>query len=91
MDNGFLSFNKVRIPRTNLLSRFVEVDKEGNFSLKGDPRMVYQIMVQTRMLVIFGAHYLLIHSARLASRYAVCRRQFRTLDGVKDERKLLDY
>lgn len=61
MDNGFLSFNKVRIPRTNLLSRFVEVDKEGNFELKGDPRMVYQIMVQTRMLVIFGSHYLLIH------------------------------
>jgi alkylation response protein AidB-like acyl-CoA dehydrogenase len=41
MDNGYLSFNKVRIPRTNLLSRFVDVDKEGNFSLNGDPRMVY--------------------------------------------------
>jgi len=41
MDNGYLSFDKVRIPRTNLLSRFVEIDKEGNFSLNGDPRMVY--------------------------------------------------
>jgi acyl-CoA oxidase len=27
MDNGYLSFDKVRIPRTNLLSRFVDIDK----------------------------------------------------------------
>jgi acyl-CoA oxidase len=45
IDNGFLSFNNVRIPRTNLLSRFVEVEKDGSFSLKGDPRVLYQIMV----------------------------------------------
>lgn len=41
MDNGFLRFNNVRIPRTDMLSKFVSVDKEGNFELKGDPRMVY--------------------------------------------------
>lgn len=45
MDNCYLSFNQVRIPRTDMFSRFVEIDKEGNFNLKGDPRMVYQIMV----------------------------------------------
>ena len=39
--SSYLSFDKVRIPRTNLLSRFVDIDKEGNFSLNGDPRMVY--------------------------------------------------
>jgi acyl-CoA oxidase len=33
MDNAYLSFNHVRIPRTNLLSRFVEVDKDGSFSI----------------------------------------------------------
>lgn len=41
MDNGYLSFDNVKIPRTNLLSRFVEIDKEGSFTLKGDSRMVY--------------------------------------------------
>ena len=74
MDNGYLSFKDVRIPRTNLLSRFVEVDKEGAFSLNGDPRMVYQIMVQTRLLVIYGSKYVLLTAARMATRYAVCRR-----------------
>lgn len=74
MDNGYLSFNQVRIPRTDLLSRFVEVDKEGCFSIKGDPRMVYQIMVQTRILIIFGTFTLIQVGARQATRYAVCRR-----------------
>ena len=41
MDNGYLSFKDCRIPRTNLLSRFVDVDKEGGFPLNGESRMVY--------------------------------------------------
>ena len=28
-DNGYLRFKNVRIPRTNLFSRFFEVDREG--------------------------------------------------------------
>lgn len=91
MDNAYVSFNKVRIPRTDMFSRFAEVDKEGNFSLNGDPRMVYQIMVQTRLLIIFGANYMLLHSCRIATRYAVCRRQFRTIEGKQEERQIIDY
>ena len=29
-DNGFMLFKNVRIPRTNMLKRFAEVDKDGN-------------------------------------------------------------
>lgn len=53
--------------------------------------MVYQIMVQTRLLIIFGSAYLLLIAARFVTRYAVCRRQFSTIPGKKEERKLLDY
>jgi acyl-CoA oxidase len=74
IDNGFLSFNQVRIPRTDLLSRFVYVDKDGSFGIKGDPRMIYQTMVQTRLLIIQGSMYYLVISCRHATRYAVCRR-----------------
>lgn len=90
-DNGFCSFNQVRIPRTHLLSRFVEVSKDGKFTLKGDKRMTYQTMSATRLMIILGASLMTIQSARTVVRYSVCRRQFKTIDGKSEERKLLDY
>lgn len=45
MDNGYISFDHYRIPRTMMLSRFVNIEKDGSFEMKGDPRMIYQIMV----------------------------------------------
>jgi acyl-CoA oxidase len=41
VDNGFLRFNQVRIPRGQHLCRFFHVDKDGSCSVKGDPRMLY--------------------------------------------------
>jgi acyl-CoA oxidase len=32
IDNGFMIFNHVRIPRENLMNRFSEVDEQGVFS-----------------------------------------------------------
>ena len=32
-DNGYALFKNVRIPRTNMLMKYVNVDKEGNISL----------------------------------------------------------
>ena len=91
MDNGYLSFDNCRIRRTDMLSRFVHIDKDGSFELKGDPRTLYKIMVQARILIICGGAYYLIRSLIISVRYAVCRRQFKTISGKKEERKLLDY
>lgn len=73
-DNGFLSFDHFRIPRENLLSRFTYVDKEGNFELKGDIRALYQIMVNTRILVLEMCSSCMAKASVIATRYAVCRR-----------------
>jgi len=35
-DNGFIIFDNVRIPRYNMLRRFSELDREGNFKVKGN-------------------------------------------------------
>lgn len=91
IDNGYLSFDHYRIPRENMLCRFVKVDKEGNFELAGDPRIVYQIMVITRLQLLFTSGATLLRGCTIASRYGACRRQFASIKGSRQERKLLDY
>ena len=54
-DNGWGIFNQVRIPRTNMMMKLCEVSREGEFSLTGDPRVLYSVMMAIRMqLVMFS-------------------------------------
>lgn len=48
-------------------------------------------MLQTRMVLIRSSSIFLMLQARWATRYAVCRRQFKNQSQSKDERKLIDY
>lgn len=73
-DNGWLSFDRVRIPRENILSRFIEVKKDGSLEMKGDPRIIYQIMVKTRQTLILQSGCNIIQAGIIAVRYAICRR-----------------
>ena len=91
LDNGFILFTNYRIPRKNLLSRFINVDREGNFEMKGDPKILYQGMVATRVSLLHSSYQCISKATVIATRYAVCRRQFKTLKGISEERKLLDY
>ena len=90
-DNGYLLFDQVKVPRSAHLSRFTEITKEGEFELKSDPRLLYQIMSLTRLAIIKGCAFNIFRSGLVATRYAVCRRQFANQSGTKKERKLLDY
>jgi len=47
-DNGWLMFDKVRIPRTNMLCRFAYIAADGTFEIRGNPKAVYQTMVEIR-------------------------------------------
>jgi len=90
-DNGYLMFDHVSVPRNAHMSRFAAISKEGDFEIMSDPRLLYQIMTQTRLFVIRGGAYYYLRSCLTAVRYAVCRRQFANLNDSKRERKLLDY
>ena len=74
IDNGYLLFKNFKVARNAMLSRFAEITKEGDFELKTDPRMLYQIMSQTRLHIVMGCAYNLFRSGNIAVRYAVCRR-----------------
>lgn len=91
MDNGWLKFDQYRIPRTNMLSRFAEVDKEGSLEIKGDLRALYLTMVYSRVTILFNCFWSMMKSSLIATRYSACRRQFQSVKGSKKERKVIDY
>ena len=90
-DNGWLILNKVRIPREDMLSKFVYIDKEGEMEMRGNPKAIYATMVGIRTIIVYGAGHALRRALIIGIRYAVCRRQFASISGSKIERKLLDY
>jgi len=73
-DNGYMFFRNVRVPRTSMLRRFVEVDESGQIQLKGDLRALYGIMLETRVWICGNASQSLAQGLMIASRYAVVRR-----------------
>ena len=54
-DNGWATFNKVRIPRTDMLMGFCKVTKEGEFSIEGDLRVLYTTMMVIRNYITNSA------------------------------------
>jgi alkylation response protein AidB-like acyl-CoA dehydrogenase len=54
----------------------MNITKTGDFKMKANPRIIYQIMVQTRIAITTGAATILQRAAMIATRYAACRRQF---------------
>ena len=73
-DNGWLMFDKVRIPRTNMLARFAYIHKDGKFEVRGNPKALYQTMVEIRYQIIAAAGRHLKNALIIGMRYAVCRR-----------------
>lgn len=48
-------------------------------------------MMFIRVQIVIGAGWGLAQGLTIATRYAAVRRQFKTVDGSKLERKVLDY
>ncbi|WP_462417003.1 acyl-CoA dehydrogenase family protein [Kytococcus sp. Marseille-QA3725] len=93
VDNGTLAFDSVRVPRTNLLSRFGAVDEQGRYSSPIDSpgRRFFTMLgtlVRGRVSVGGGASAAARSALVIATRYAEERRQFEGPDG---EVTLLDY
>lgn len=91
-NNGWATFNNVRIPRTQMLMKYTKVDREGNFSINGDIRALYSVMMDIRMQLIAHSGSTLLRGLLIALRYSVNRKQFKNYeDQPKLETKILDY
>ena len=48
-NNGWCTFDRVRIPRNQMLMKIVSVDKDGKVSKQGEPRALYTVMMDIRV------------------------------------------
>ncbi|OLY85585.1 Peroxisomal acyl-coenzyme A oxidase 1 [Smittium mucronatum] len=89
VDNGFLSLNKVRVPRFNLLQKYINIDKNGKVSRPKnvDPRITYSTMVKNRANIASRLGTQLSKAVTIAVRYTSIRTQF----GSPIESPVLDY
>ncbi|MGH3385500.1 MAG: acyl-CoA dehydrogenase [Nocardioidaceae bacterium] len=95
VDNGRLTFERVAVPRDNLLDRYAQVDESGSYAsaIDNPDRRFFTMLgtlVQGRVSVGGGALGAAKVALALATRYALQRRQFGA-PGAEDEALLMDY
>ncbi len=95
VDNGRIWFDRVHVPRTNLLGRYGRIDADGTYSSPiASPSRRFFTMLGTlvggRISVALGAGSATKVALTSAVRYADRRRQFGPGDG-RPETRLLDY
>ncbi|GAA97160.1 uncharacterized protein L969DRAFT_84418 [Mixia osmundae IAM 14324] len=76
LDNGYARFNHVRIPRFNMLARFSQVTREGNFIKPPSDKLSFGGMVFIRAQMISAVSMSLTKATTIATRYLHVRRQF---------------
>lgn len=94
IDNGRLAFNRVRVPRNNLLAKFGYVDEQGKYtsSIQSRGRRFFTMLstlVQGRVSLVGAVSNAQKLALSVAVPYAFTRKQFKGSDG--EEVRLIDY
>ncbi|PVU87983.1 hypothetical protein BB559_004682 [Furculomyces boomerangus] len=91
IDNGFMNFDKVRVPRFNLLQKYISVSRTGEVTRPANinSRASYGTMVFVRANIASNMGRLLAKGVTVAVRYTSVRRQFG--EPGKPETPVLDY
>ncbi|KAG0001077.1 acyl-Coenzyme A oxidase, partial [Modicella reniformis] len=85
LDNGWIQFTSVRIPRENMLMKWAQMSPEGEFSPSPNPILSYATLIPERFTILGGSQVVLAQTLTIAVRYGAVRRQ-----GNQDE-QILDY
>ncbi|KAJ1962346.1 hypothetical protein GGI12_002701 [Dipsacomyces acuminosporus] len=93
MDNGWAMFDRVRIPRENMLMGYSKVDRDGKYHKPLNDKLRYGTMTFVRVHIVEYASLALSRALAVAVRYSVVRRQGspRMYRGLADEPQVLDY
>ncbi|EJD04840.1 peroxisomal oxidase [Fomitiporia mediterranea MF3/22] len=75
LDNGYARFDHVRIPRSQMLSKFAQVTKDGKYVKPPHAKLSYGGMLYIRSTLVTVAGRTLAKAATISLRYATVRRQ----------------
>jgi len=76
IDNGFIRFHRVRIPRTNLLMRYSTVSRDGSYASSPlREKLLYGGMLRGRKMILKNAAFRLAQALTIATRYSTVRLQ----------------
>lgn len=93
VDNGWIQFDHVRVPRFNMLRRYASVTREGKFIQTHKAQMAYAALIGTRGTLVTLSNGMLKKALTIAVRYCAIRRQGVQVNSKDphEETKLLDY
>ncbi|PWN47316.1 acyl-CoA oxidase [Violaceomyces palustris] len=94
LDNGYVRFNHVQLPRFNMLAKHAQVKKGGEYVKPPSDKLSYGGMIFIRSQMIDRTGWMLSRAQTIATRYSLVRRQFRDPDSTdvgEPERSVLSY
>lgn len=93
LDNGWVRFDHVKIPRDNMLGKHAHVKKGGEYVKPPSDKLSYGGMIFIRSQMIDRTGWMLSRGLTIATRYSLVRRQFRDPDAKPEEieRSVLSY
>uniref|UniRef100_A0A1I8AV65 Acyl-coenzyme A oxidase n=1 Tax=Steinernema glaseri TaxID=37863 RepID=A0A1I8AV65_9BILA len=90
VDNGFLRFDHVKIPRRHMMMAHARVERDGSFVKPIHSKLSYGAMVFVRSQMTTHQAIFLAMAATITTRYSAIRRQG-LIDPKGDEVQVLDY
>ncbi|XP_076261725.1 acyl-CoA oxidase 1 [Rhynchophorus ferrugineus] len=89
-NNGYLGFENVRIPRTNMLMKNNKVLPDGTYESSPSSKLTYGTMIFVRVVLVQDASTYLKKAVTIATRYSAVRRQCQ-INPDKPETQILNY
>lgn len=91
IDNGYIQFTNVRIPRSYMLQKHTKVSRQGVVKEPKLQQLTYGALLQGRVSMVVDSGNVSKKALTIAIRYAAVRRQFAGAHSNGIETKLLDY
>ncbi|XP_053565165.1 peroxisomal acyl-coenzyme A oxidase 1 isoform X1 [Bombina bombina] len=90
IDNGFLKFDKVRIPRDCMLMKYAQVQPDGTYIKPVSDKLTYGTMVFIRSMIVGDSARSLSRASTIAIRYSAVRHQSEIRVG-EPEPQIMDF